>query len=291
MDIKSKILRNVLRTVLGSCKAVSLDKVNPAIDPNILFLYREELKKSYKEMKAKDDLKKKNHKEVVKQAKHLKCLLQYVERDYKSVKKSLRQLIEACNITFNLLWTLFRSDEIIYTSTYNALDEPRAFKIDCVSKESSPIKGTWYLVQRRYIDFDGNAFGYGSIEFKIHSYKGPIRITSLPCFPIKYHEEHETLRKQLIERGNKFISLAGMRHRYYVGLGFTKLEAEIIKVPVNSRVIIDPQTFRHTNPNYPISNVQPADHDPFAAPRQPDDEQGCSSGDNIGLLEMKVKDD
>lgn len=103
VDIKSKFLINVLRTVLGSCKAVSLDEVTPAIDPNILFLYREDLKKYYKEMKAGDDSKKKDHKAVVKQAKNSKCLLQYIEKDYRSVKKSMRRLIEAGNITFDLL--------------------------------------------------------------------------------------------------------------------------------------------------------------------------------------------
>lgn len=235
VDIKSKVLRNVLRTVLGSCKAVSLVEVTPAIDPNILFLYREDLKKYYKEMKANDDSRKKNHKAVVKQAKHFKCLLQYVKKDYKSMKKSMRQLIETGNITFGLLWTLFRSDEIIYTSRYNAPDEPRAFKVDCISKESSPMKGTWYLVQGRYIDFDGKAFGFGSIEVEIQSYKGPTRITSLPCFPIKYHKEHEALQKQLIERGNKFITLAG------IGTGCMSVWDSLSLKPRSSRFLSTPE--------------------------------------------------
>lgn len=67
------------------------------------------------------------------------------------------------------------------------------------------MKGTWYLVQGRYIDFDGKAFGFGSIEVEIQSYKGPTRITSLPCFPTKYHKEHQTLQKQLIERGKSLL--------------------------------------------------------------------------------------
>ena len=153
------------------------------------------------------------------------------------------------------------------------------------------MKGTWYLIQGRFIDFDGKAFGFGSMEVEIQSYKGPARITSLPCFPIKYHKDHETLQKQLIERGNKFVTLAGLRHRFYLGLAFAKIEGEVVKVSVNSRVVIDPQTFRYTNPNYPISTVQPVEPDPFAAPRQNNDEQGSSSGDKIGLVEMKVEDD
>lgn len=291
VDIKSKVLKNILWIVLGSCKAVSLEEDTPAIGPNILFLYYEDLKKYYKDMTAKNNSKKKDHNTVVKKAKHLKCLIQYIEKDYKSVEKSMCQLIEAGNITFDLLWTLFRSDEIIYTSTYSAPDEPRAFKVDYVSKKSSPMKGTWYVVQGRYIDFDGKAFGFGSMEVEIQSYKGTSRITSLPCFPIKYHKEYETLQKQLIERGNKFIALAGTKHRSYVGLGLTKIEDEVSKVSVNSRVIIDPRSFRHTNPNYPISTVQPADPDPFAAPRQNGDEEGCCSGNNKELLEMEVEDD
>jgi len=164
----------------------------------------------------------------------------------------LYPLIEAGNITFDLLWTLFRSDEIVYTSTYSVLDEPRAFKVDHVTKGSSCVKGTWYEIQGRYIDFDGKAFGLGNITVKIDSFKGPKRLNSLPCYPIKYHKDCENVQKQLIERGKKFVTLAGMNYKSHIGLGFTKLDREVIKVTINSRVMVDPQTFRRINPNYPV---------------------------------------
>lgn len=214
-------------------------------------------------------------------------------------------LIEAGNITFDLLWTLFRSDEIVYTSTYSVLDEPRAFKVDHVTKGSSCVKGTWYEIQGRYIDFDGKAFGLGNITVKIDSFKGPKRLNSLPCYPIKYHKDCENVQKQLIERGKKFVTLAGMNYKSHIGLGFTKLDREVIKVTINSRVMVDPQTFRRINPNYPVSDIQVADLDlPIKTHRESDDEECCSYGnvsskwrpllvdrhENAGPLELEVDD-
>lgn len=81
-------------------------------------------------------------------------------------------LIEASNITFDLLWTLFQSDEILYTSTYTASEEPRAFQVDCAIKGSSATKGIWYTIKGRYIDFDGKVFGLGDVTVEIKSFKG-----------------------------------------------------------------------------------------------------------------------
>jgi len=143
VDIKSKVLRNILQTVISSCKTVCLEEDAPKIDPDILFLYLEDIKKHYKKIKVKGrSNRKKTHEAAADGAMHLKCLIRYVEEDYKQVKEAVHPLIEAGNITFPLLWTLFRSEEIIYTSTYSALDEPRAFKVDNVTKESSLKQGT-----------------------------------------------------------------------------------------------------------------------------------------------------
>jgi hypothetical protein len=306
VDIKSKVLRNFLRTVMSSCKAVSLEEDTPTVDPDMFFLYLEDIKKHYKKMNGKSGSNRKpTHKAAAKGATHLKCLIGYVEQDYKRVDKALYPLIEAGNITFDLLWTLFRSDEIVYTSTYSVLDEPRAFKVDHVTKGSSRVKGTWYEIQGRYIDFDGKAFGLGNIIVKIDSFKGPKRLNSLPCYPIKYHKDCENVQKQLIERGKKFVTLAGMNYKSHIGLGFTKLDGEVIKVTINSRVMVDPQTFRRINPNYPVSDIQVADLDlPIKTHRESDDEECCSYGnvsskwrpllvdrhENAGPLELEVDD-
>ena len=284
VDIKSKTLRNSLQTIMGNCKAVSLAEDTPCIDPNMLFLYLEDIRTHHKEVKAKSksEKKKKARKAAGERVSQLKCLLKYLDKDYASTKKTLYPLLEAGNITFELLWTLFRSDTIIYTSTYSAPDEPRAFKVEYATKECSFMKGTWYDIEGRYMDFDGKNFGLGTMNVEIEAFKGPRRISSLPCYPIKYHKDPDAIEKQLKERGKKFVSLAGMKYKSHVGLGFMKKKRQVLKVSTNSRVMLDPSTFRRINPNYPISTVKP--QDPDFLPENDDDGEGgaCSCCEQDG---------
>jgi len=74
-----------------------------------------------------------------------------------------------------------------------------------------------------------------------------------------------------------------MNYKSHIRLGFTTLEREVVKVPVNSRVMVDPQNFRRVNPNYPVSDVQFADFDLPVKPRRVENE-------NAGPLELQVDD-
>ena len=249
VDIKSKILRDILRTAMTSCPAISLHEITPTVDPNMFFLYFEDLQKHYKEIEPDGVSMLEDRKESVVQAVQLKSLLGYIERDYSEIKRTLDSLFNVECITFDLLWSLFRLNEIIYTSTYTATDEPRAFRVISISKESSLLNETWYEIQGEYFDFDGDIFGFSDVAVEIKSFTGTRRITSLPCYPIANHRDKESIERQLISRGRKFVELAGTNYKSYSGLGFTESNGEIIKVPITSKVMIDPRGFRQANPD------------------------------------------
>lgn len=266
-------------------RLVSLAEETPTIDPNQLFLYLEDMRSYRKELKAKlkSEKKKKTKKTLKEQIAQLKCLLKYLDKDYATTKKTLYPMLEAGNITFDLLWTLFRSETICYTSTYTAHDEPRAFKVEYATKESSFVKGTWMEVEGRYMDFDGKTFGLGSMDVEIESFKGPRKINTLPCYPLKYHKDPEAIKTRLIARGKRFTEMAGMQYKFHKGLSFTKRKRQAIKVTTNGRVMIDPATFRRTNPNYPISTVKPPDPglaNSLGIDEDSDSEGGCCCGES-----------
>ena len=90
VDIKSKVLRNILGAVMSSCNAISLEEDNPKINPDMFFLYLKDIKKHYQQIKVKNmSNKEKIHEATAKEAAHLKCLIRYVEQDYQRVKKAL----------------------------------------------------------------------------------------------------------------------------------------------------------------------------------------------------------
>ena len=151
-------------------------------------------------------------------------------------------------------------------------------------QNSSYVKGRWYGVEGRYLEYDGKNFGMGSMEVEVEEFKGPRKISSLACYPLKYHKEPEKLKEQLIERGKKFVALKGMQYRFMKGMAFYKKKRQYIKVNINGRVMVDPAIHRRINPNYPISTVKPQDPD-ILDDETDEDEDSCncaSSSDEEG---------
>ena len=263
VDIKSKPLREALAKIMDGVKGVSLVEETAVVDPNMLFLYLEESRQYMKDQKqlSKTEKKRKAKKVAETKAAHLKVLVKYLDTDYAETKKTLYPLLESNMITFEYLWALFKPNTIVYTSTYGNQDEPRAFKVEYATKEYSFMRGEWYCIEGRYLEYDGKSFGMGGMEVNVESFKGARKITSLACYPLKYHRETDTIRTDLIERGRKFVALKGMNYRFHRGMAFFKKKRSVIKVNINGRVMIDPAIHRRINPNYPISTVRPKDPD------------------------------
>ncbi|CAG8039470.1 unnamed protein product [Penicillium salamii] len=286
VDIKSKHLRDALSKIMDGVKGVSLVQEPAVVDPNMLFLYLEETRQYMKDLKkqSRNAKKRKTRKTAAAKASHLKVLVKYLDTDYADTKKTLYPLLEANTITFDLLWALFKPNTIAYTPTYGNADEPRAFKIEYAVKESSFMKGQWYSVEGRYLEYDGKDFGFGSMSAEVDSFKGARKITSLACYPLKYHRDADALRTRLIERGKRFVALRGMNYRFHKGMAFYKKKRTfVIKVNINGRVMIDPAIHRRINPNYLISTVRPKDpdlldSDDLGLSGNDDDSEGCCCG-------------
>ncbi|KAJ5179240.1 hypothetical protein N7492_002450 [Penicillium capsulatum] len=287
VDIKSKHLRDALAKVMDGVKGVSLVQEPAAVDPNMLFLYLEETRQYMKDLKrqSRSEKKKKARKSAAAKAAHLKVLVKYLDTDYADTKKTLYPLLEANTITFDLLWALYKPNTIAYTPTYGNSDEPRAFKVEYAIKETSFMKGSWYSVEGRYLEYDGKDYGFGTISADVESFKGARKITSLACYPLQYHRDSEALRARLIERGKRFVALRGMNYRFHKGMAFYKKKRSfVIKVNINGRVMIDPALHRRVNPNYPISTVRPKDPDLIdssdagVSDAEDDGSEGCCCG-------------
>lgn len=268
----------------------------------MLFLYLEELRTAMKKMKKKrkTEKKRKARKRLTETIAHVKVLLAYLDEDYAETKKTLYPLLESNLITFDLLWALFKPDTIAYTTTYGNVDEPRAFKVEYASKESSFQRGEWYSIEGRYLEYDGKSFGMGMMDVDVDFFKGARKITSLATYPLIYHKDQNAVRQQLIERGKKFVSLKGMNYRFHRGMAFYKKKRGVAKVNINGRVMVDSATHRRINPNYPVSTVKPNEDDGERSEQDTDEESCCCCGpssdedaapgdDTIELIEEEVK--
>ncbi|KAI0880545.1 uncharacterized protein GGS22DRAFT_82777 [Annulohypoxylon maeteangense] len=291
VDIKSKQLREALQDVIGSVKGVSLVEETPKVDPKMLFLYLEDMREymnNLKELEPEGDSRKerkKVQKWIDEKRRHLRILIKYLDADHAETKKSLYPMLENGLITFDLLWALWKPNTLAYTTTYGSVDEPRIFKVEVAEKHYSIVRGEFYYVEGKYFEYDGKQFGYGSMSEEIQEFRGARKITSLGCYPLKYHKNEVQLRKDLIERGKKFVGLGGVHYKSHHGMAYHKKKKAVIKVNINGRIMVDPAIHRRINPNYPVSLVRPKDHDVLSDEEDSDEEEGgcgCESEDDDG---------
>jgi hypothetical protein len=298
LNIKSSLLKYVLRDIIGDVRGISLIEDYPSVDPKQIFNYYEEIAEWHKVVTAEKrpdhtPLEKAQEKALRKkrldpvtgeqiaplteeekklQTEHVKLLIDYLDKDFDATRGKLHPMIANNTITFDLLWALFKPNTIIYTQCAGS-NEPRAFKCK-YSEKVETMRGTWWAVEGQYLEYDGTTkdpkhgkggssatFGWGSITINIEAFKGARKITSLACYPMKYRNDEAQLRTQLIERGKKFVSLAGMQYKAYEGLAFVKKKRQYVKVHVGGRIMVDSATFRRINPNYVVSSVKAIDLD------------------------------
>lgn len=224
-----------------------------------------------------DEELKKSRRRLANKRNHLKLLIQYLDTDYAKIKESLTPMLKNGIITFELLWALWQPHTLAYTTTYGTSSEPRVFKVDMAQELDSILNGKYYIITGKYFEYDGKKFGYGSMHEQIPEFQGTRRISSLPVYPLQYHQNESQLRADLIDRGKKFVSLGGVQYKAYQGIAFQKRKkGQTMKYHVQkSRIMVDPAIFRRINPNYCISAVKSKDPDIIS-----DDETSDSDDEN-----------
>ncbi|KAK2670924.1 hypothetical protein RAB80_013346 [Fusarium oxysporum f. sp. vasinfectum] len=296
VDIKSKLLRECLQDVIGNAEGISLVDETPKMNPEVLFLYLEDLRDHLKALRkakpaGKSKKSRKKNKSLLKEKKqHLKILIKYLDHDFESTKESLYPMLKNGLITFELLWALWKPDTLVYTTTYGNASEPRVFKVESAHLHHSVMRGSYYHVEGKYMEFDGKRFGYGNTSVEIDGFQGAKKIKSLPCYPLQYHHNEQKLRLDLIERGKTFASLSGVHYKSYKGIAFMKRRnGSVMKFNIqSSRVMIDPTIFRRTNPNYSVSTVKPKDPDIIEEETSESDSGNCACcSDSEGAEKVK----
>ncbi len=244
LDIMSKSLKIALRHIMKKVKDISLEEDSFFVDSNMIFLFLEDLRVYMRNLRTQSNVekKKKKIKEIALKTKHLKVLIKYLDKDYDEIKKFLYLLLESKKITFDLLWALFKSDEIVYTSTYDTLSEPRTFKIKYVylistdthsnyfdvlitdlKQKHSLLKNDYYIIEERYLKFDGKTFEMSNVQVTVETFKKSRPIFSLRCFSLKRHSDHKKLEKEMIEREKKFVALKSKQYCIQKGIAFYKI--------------------------------------------------------------------
>jgi hypothetical protein len=223
-------------------------------------------------------------------------LLDFIKKTYQSTTERLDALLEKREITYDLLWALFKPNAIVYTTCIGT-DKPRCVKYD-FGEERKQMNGVEYFhIGCHYLDFDGKVFGEVSTALGIEKFRGIMRISSLGVFPLLYHQKEKETRAYLDKCGRKFLKLMKVHHCQYQGMAFYMKKNRPVKLFVNSRIMVDEAYFREANPNYAKARINESEKESSSGNGwiifgdEDDSEKASDSVKTNGMEPSEVKGD
>ena len=189
---------------------------------------------------------------------HLDLLLSFIRTAYASTTELLGPLLEKQQITYDLLWALFKPNTLVYTKCFGT-GQPRCVKYEFGEEKTANEGIKYFHVKARYLDFDGKVFRETLSEYTIKKFRGAKQITALEVFPLKYHPSERQVRAHLTEYGRKFLSMMYVHLCEYKGKGFYIEKDRVIKISIESRVVVDAAYFREESPNYARPSIKQSD--------------------------------
>ena len=145
---------------------------------------------------------------------HMKLLQDIVSREIQPHLEKRQELLANGLVTFDYLWALFEPDTLIYTQSDG---QDRLFKL--VSSSYRKLGGTvMFSLTCRYIDCDGDTFGYVTTSLTLNEFDGIKPISELSIMPISLHSRTDELWDKLQKRGECFVRLNGFHYKSYSGL-------------------------------------------------------------------------
>jgi len=181
--------------------------------------------------------------------KHLNLLMEYIGAAYISTSSRLASLLKNREITYDLLWALFKPNMEIYTTVLDA-EKPACCRYDSGKERTTSSGIPYFHVECRLLDFNGQVFGEVSTALGIGKFQGAKRVDRLEAFPLEFHAHQKEMREYFVRCGRQFASLTGQHHVRYRGNAFYIEKGEYVEVPVDSRIMVDVASFRKINPNY-----------------------------------------
>lgn len=144
-------------------------------------------------------------------AKYTQLLHDALEKELREDISEVKDLLENKVMTYSLVWTLFEPGVLCVTAEED--DERFLIATSCdYNQEKRQLN-----VRVRFVDWDGERFGYSDLLFCMNEYAGMRPITDLGLYPVKFHETREASIAKAMERGRKFRDLRKFHYVAYSG--------------------------------------------------------------------------
>jgi hypothetical protein len=164
------------------------------IEENVLFHFLPELNEFMEEMRSCSD------RDSVCLA-QLQLLVDRVTKANATTSQRLVSLLKESHITYDLLWALFKPGSHVYTTCFGT-NKPRCVVLDA-GEEVMHDGITYYKLECRYLDYDGDKFGEAGVILGIMKFRGSKPVETLEAFPLHCHPNQDEVRKELGRMGRK----------------------------------------------------------------------------------------
>jgi hypothetical protein len=114
-------------------------------------------------------------------------------------------------ISFQHLWMIFQPGRVVLSAHKGHMS---AFELDETEYIDENDQGKKFLrLCCSCVDYSGKDFGRCQENIDIPVFLGTKKITGLNAFPLKFHENQETVRQDLVKRGQIFENLASYHYK------------------------------------------------------------------------------
>lgn len=210
LDIKSPHIKAALRDVVRSYPEVNIKSSGPISifeEPQCLFHYRNELEahaSMLQDQEAKD---------------HVTFCLQYMakllRREILSYQKTMQDKDVIPGLEFQNLWMAFKPGALLYQKVNNVDVICRLKNLYKIKLAESPPY--WHLITE-VLMCTGKRFDYIYHIVHVSHFDGYKPLNELHIFPLEHHQQQDSIKASILERGKKYVSLRGIHHCSYEGL-------------------------------------------------------------------------
>ncbi|KAI8945343.1 P-loop containing nucleoside triphosphate hydrolase protein [Xylaria longipes] len=175
--------------------------------------------------------------------KHYKLLFDIISSEVKPHIEQAEDLLNNKVITFDYVWALFEPGTEIHCKVQ---DEDRLYLLNGGRYTALPNGSKIYAISCRYIDTDGEFFGYRTTSLSIGAFENVTPISELNVLPSHLRPGISETRVRLEQRGRKFERLQGTHYMAYSGaynLRTPTFDATNRQILEEGRVMIDCATF------------------------------------------------
>ena len=209
LDILSPHIKATLREVVRSYPRVNIKSSGPISifdKPRCLFHYRSELEAHASMLQdpvAKDHV-----------AFCLRYMAKTLRREILGYQNTMQDKEVIPGLEYQDLWMAFKPGALLYQS-FEDIDV--ICRLRAMHEMTHDLLPFWN-VKTEVLMCWGKRLEYIHHDVRISHYDGYKPLQELEIFPLEYHQQQESIKASLLQRGEKYVSLRGIHHCSYEGL-------------------------------------------------------------------------